>query len=489
VSTTSNAQRTRRQRGWVLYDVANSVFVTTVVAALAGPFLLGLAEDGAGPDGEVHLAGLAMAPGAFVAYTTTVAALVQVVVLPLLGAVVDASGNKRGWLTGAALTGAALTLVLAVLPAGAWLAWAAVYAGAVVAFSAAMVPYNAMLSEVAEPEERDRLSARGFAYGYASGGLLLTANLVLVQSAGSLGLTTAQAARIDMVSVAVWWAVLTLVARRSMPGPVPGEERVPTALAVRRSAHELRASLADLGHFGDARRYLLSFLLWSDGLQGVSTLSGVFVVHELFVARGRPEDDGTPFVMLLVLVLQFAAVPGALVFARLARRWGARRVLLGSLVGWVGIVAYAWLLSSTTQAIGLAVAIAVVMGGSQALGRSLFAQLIPAGRESSWMGLYQTAERGTSWIAPLLFGLALDLTGSYRVGIGSLVLLFIGGLVVLAATDTARGTAAAHATLVPQQREPAEATPAPPPPRAAGVRRASSGTAKSFLPPDKGSPP
>jgi UMF1 family MFS transporter len=437
--------RRRAQRGWVLYDVANSVFLTTVIAALAGPFLLGIAEDAAGPGGDVRIGPLSMAPGAFVAYTTTVAALAQVLVLPLLGAVVDATGDKRRWLTWSALTGSALTLVLAVLPSGAWLAWAGVYALAVVAFGASLVPYNAMLADVSDPEERNRLSARGFAMGYASGGILLTFNLALVSAAERLGLTTGQAARIDMVSVAVWWAAFTLVARRSLPGPAAGAAGAPVGVAVRRSLRDLRASLADLGRYRHARRYLISFTLWSDGLQGVSSLAGVFVVHELFVAQGRTEDDGTPFVMVLVLILQFAAIPGAYLFARLASRWGTKNAIMGSLGIWIAIVLYAWLaLASTTQAVGLAVAIAIVMGGSQALARSLFTQMIPVGRENSWMGLYETSERGTSWIAPLLFGVTLDVTGSYRHGLASLLLLFVSGLVVLAMTDTAKALAAAR---------------------------------------------
>jgi UMF1 family MFS transporter len=221
--------------------------------------------------------------------------------------------------------------------------------------------------------------------------------------------------------------------------PAPRADRVAVAPAVRRSLRDLRDSLSDLGRYRDARRFLLSFLLWSDGVQGVSSLAGVFIVHELFIADGRPEADGTPFVMMLVLVIQFAAVPGSLAFGRLAERFGTKRVLVTSLVGWVAIVTYAWLaLASTTQAVGLAVAIAVVMGGSQALGRSLFTQMIPPGRENAWMGLYQTAERGTAWIAPLLFGIALQVTGSYRIGMASLVLLFVGGLVVLGAADTRR---------------------------------------------------
>ena len=435
----------RAQRGWALYDVAGSAFVTTMTAAIAGPYLLGLA-NAAAVGGRVDIGPLALAPGAFVAYTTTVSVLLQVLVLPLLGAVVDATGDKRRWLTALALTGSALTLVMALLPPTAWLAVGAAYALANVCFGGALVPYNAMLADVSDLEERHRVSARGFAYGYAGGGLLLALNLGLLQSAGALGLAGSTAARLDIASVAVWWAGFTVVAMRLMAAALPPPvRRTAVPVALRRSLVELKGALVELRRYPQAAKYLASFLLWNDGIQGVIGLAGVFVVHELFLAQGRPEDDGTPFVMVLVLVIQFCAIPGALVFARIADRVGAKAAILASLVLWSGIVLYAWTaLSTTSQALVLAVGIALVLGGSQALARSLFVSMIPPGRENAWMGLYQTAERGTSWIAPLLFGVALSATGSYRLGLASLLVLFVGGGLLLLTVDADRGVAQAR---------------------------------------------
>ena len=449
----SDSRRTA-QRGWSLYDVANSAFMTTLVATVAGPYLLALTNAAAtlGPTGNkiVHVAGFAVAPGAFVAYLTTAAVILQVILLPVLGAVVDATGNKQRWITGAALTGATLTAILAVLPGSMWFAAGVTYALAVVAFGAALVPYNACLPDIADEAERDRVSARGFAYGYAGGGLLLAVNLAFLQlGPAALGISKDLAVRIDIASVAIWWAVFTLISMRILGKHLPEAASTSSVTsALRHSLTDLKASLEELLRYKQATRFLGAFILFGNGVQGVIGLAGVFIVHELFLANGQSEADGTPFVMVLVLVIQFCAVPGALLFARLADRIGTQRAIVTSLGLWIAVVTYAFaLLDSKPQALGLAVAIAVVLGGTQSLSRSLFTKMIPSGREASWLSLYNLAERGTSGIATLTFGIALTLTGSYRAGLASLLILFVLGTAVLLLTDTDRAVAQAKTGL------------------------------------------
>ena len=172
-------------------------------------------------------------------------------------------------------------------------------------------------------------------------------------------------------------------------------------------------------------------------MQAVIGLSSVFLAQELYVAQGRPADDATPFLLALILLIQFVAAPGALLVERIARRIGAKPAVMGTLVVWIGIVVYAYaFLQTTTQALALGAVIAVVLGGSQALSRSLFASMVPAGREASFFGFYEISERGTAWIATATFATVLALTGSYRQAILSLVVLFVAGLALLALTDT-----------------------------------------------------
>jgi UMF1 family MFS transporter len=211
------------------------------------------------------------------------------------------------------------------------------------------------------------------------------------------------------------------------------------------SLRQLRGSLTALRALPGTARFLLAFLLFNDAIQAVVALSAVVLEEELFVAKGLPRDDATPFLLQLVLLIQVIAVFGAGVSGRLAERWGAKRTLLATLAVWVAIVVYAVVaLDSTTAAYALGVAIAIVLGGSQAIARSLFSSMVPARRQASFFGFYELAERGTAWVGTLLFAVVLDVTGSYRGALLSLLALFVSGGALLAATDTDGAVAAAR---------------------------------------------
>jgi MFS transporter, UMF1 family len=163
----------------------------------------------------------------------------------------------------------------------------------------------------------------------------------------------------------------------------------------------------------------------------------VFMSQELFTEQQRAKGDDQQFVLLIFLMVQFAAIVGALLFERIASVVGTKSAILISLALWSGVVIYAYgFLANTNQAWVMAAVIALVLGGSQALSRSLFSRMIPAGREASFFGIYEISERGTSWIGPLIFGLVVGATGSYRQAILSLIVLFIVGMVILATTNT-----------------------------------------------------
>jgi UMF1 family MFS transporter len=187
-------------------------------------------------------------------------------------------------------------------------------------------------------------------------------------------------------------------------------------------------------------RYLLAYLIYNDGVQTVIFASSAFLEQELF-------PGGNPvFLLEIFLMVQFFAVAGALLFERLAYLIKTKNAIIVSLVIWSSIVIYAnRFLDSVAEAWFMAVMIAIVLGGSQALSRSLFSKMIPAGKEASFFGLYEVSERGTSWIGPLLFSVVIARTGSYRMALLSLIFFFVVGLIVLLITDTDRGIREANA--------------------------------------------
>ena len=424
--------RRREQRGWYWYDWANSVFTTSVVTVFLGPYLTDVAETAAGgPDGRLRPLGVPIDPDSLFPYLLSVAALLQVLVLPVIGALADRTRRKRELIGVLAYLGSLATAGLALVAGGRYLLGAALFLVANTCFGASLVVYYSFLPEIAGPDERDEVSARGWAFGYLGGGLLLALNLGLFLGRGALGLTEGEAVRICFLSVAIWWAGFTLVPLHRLRNR-PADPADPRAAGG--SFRQLAATLRSLRAYPQTLLFLVAYLLFNDGIQTIIGLSAQYGDRELGLGR--------TVLISTILLVQFVAFGGALLLGRIAARVGAKRTILGSLAVWVGVLCLAFFLQrgSALQFYLLCVAIGVVLGGTQALTRSLFAQMTPRGKEAEYFGLYEISDKGTSWLGTFLFGLALQLTDSYRIAIVSLVVFFVAGAAVLSRVDVRRAT-------------------------------------------------
>ncbi|MDP9397845.1 MAG: MFS transporter [Actinomycetota bacterium] len=435
------ATRRRLQRGWYVYDWANSAYATTVIAVFLGPYLTAVARNAAcgrvvsdtspcpQPDPRLELLGLSIAPGAYYSYLLALSIVAQLVVLPLVGALADRSEHKRGLLGACAYPGAVAVMGMYAIGDDRYLLGGLLYLVAQASFGAAMVVYNSFLPQIASPDERDRVSARGWGLGYLGGGLLLLANLVLYGARGSLGLSTGEAVRISLLSAGLWWALFTLVPLRLLPARSSRQADLHSPGGGRR---QLAATLRGLRRYPRTLLFLAAYLLYNDGIQSVIALASLYGVEELGFETGT--------MITAILLVQFVAFAGALVLGRAARWFGARQVVLACLLLWTGVLIGAYVLQqqSTPQFFALAAGIGFVLGGSQALSRSLYTQLIPPGREAEYFSLYEITERGTSWLGALVFGLVFSATGSYRQAIVSLIVFFLAGFVLLALVDVRR---------------------------------------------------
>ena len=199
----------------------------------------------------------------------------------------------------------------------------------------------------------------------------------------------------------------------------------------------MKGTFQELFKLKSTLRFLIAYLLYNDGIQTVIAMSAVFLSQELFVANGQETDRNV--LLISFGIAQIVAFVGSLAFERIAHFTSSKTAIMISLVIWSGIVVYGYaFLHSVTEAYIMSGAIGFVLGGSQALSRSLFSQMIPAGRESAFFGIYAISERGTSWIGPIVFGLVAQLTNSYRPAILALIFFFIVGSLILLFTDTAR---------------------------------------------------
>jgi UMF1 family MFS transporter len=422
--------------GWTMYDWANSGFQTTVLTVLAGPYLTGLAQQDVGANGRILGAGpLVVTAKSLFPYAIGVSVFLQVFLLPWLGAVADYTNIKVRLLATACYVGSLGACLLFFVTEHRYGGGALLLIVANLAFGASNSVYNSLLNDVASEPMRDKVSSRGYALGYLGGGILLALNLVLLQTAGRLGITTADAVRLCLASAGVWWGGFAIVTFTRLRSHAVRRRLSPGESYFGAGMRQLGRSFGQLRHRPDTLRYLVAYMLYNDGIQTVIAMSSLFLAQELFVARGLPEDQA--FLVRLILVIQFVAFFGAELFERVARVTGTRRAILVSLVIWSAIIVYAYgWLETTTDAWIVGIAIAIVLGGSQALSRSLFSRMIPAGHEASFFGVYEISERGTSWIGPLIFGFVAAMTNSYRQAMLSLIVLFIAGMVLLARSNS-----------------------------------------------------
>ncbi|MGC4892819.1 MFS transporter [Micromonospora sp. DT31] len=443
---------TRRERtGWYFYDWANSAFQTTVITVFLGPFLTTVTELAAGCelgadtcDGAVYPLGIKVAAGSFYPYLISLSVFLTVFVLPVIGAIADRSAHKKRLLAAAAFTGAGATIAFAFVTGERYLLGGALFMIANISFGAAVVVYNSFLPQLGGPDERDGISSRGWAIGYLGGGVLLALNLVAVTMLSEDGNAqrTLDLARWSIVSAGVWWAAFTLVPLRWLrerPGGAVGHGEG-GGNVLTDGFRQLGRTLREIKAYPLTLYFLLAFLVFNDGIQTVITLASQYGTEELRLEQGT--------LIVTILLVQFLAFGGALTLGALARRIGAWKTVLLSLVLWTGVIIAAFRLPAEAPVpfMILGGCIGLVLGGSQALSRSLFSQLIPAGKEGEYYGFYEISDKGTSWLGPLAFGLVFQLTASYRVGLVSLLIFFVVGFALLAAVPMRRAIIAAGNT-------------------------------------------
>ncbi len=438
---------TREQRSWYWYDWANSAYITTTATVIIGPYLTSLANNAACPDlaegaicrNPVLLLGfIPVLPGALHPFLATLSTVVSAVLLLLVGAAADRSAHPHRWLGATAWVGAAAGSAMFFLQGDNWQlgAWLMVIAS--FAAGASFVVYDAILVRIAGPDDRDRVSSRGWAWGYLGGGLLLAANFLLMTFYEELGITYGLAIRLSLLSAGVWWAAFTII-------PVLGLRRldrpVPAQAAARNPFSQLAATFADLRNYPQTMLFLAAFLFFNDGIQTVIVQSSLYATSELGMATNQ--------VMITFLLTQFVAFGGALAFGRVAAAIGAKRTVLAGIAIWLVVVVVGFGLpaGSFPALLGLGAAIGLVMGGTQALARSMYSQLVPLGRESEYFSFYQAMERGTSWLGTLTFGLVFQFTQSYRLALVALAFFFVVGGVLLSKVDMRKGIIDAGNTL------------------------------------------
>jgi MFS transporter, UMF1 family len=409
---------------WATYDFANSAFATTIIAVIFNTYYAGVVAGG--PTGTM-LGGVRIPGATMFTLFVSLSMLLIAVASPILGALSDVSGLKKRMLGIHLTLGLISTALLYTVHAGAWLWGGLLFLVGQFGFAGGNVFYNAMLYDVADREDFGKVSGLGWAWGYIGGGLLLAINLVMLQFPHLLGLPKDYFSVQDcFLSVAIWWGLFSIPIFRAVPS-ARLTNRPALSQSFRAAIDNLKQVLPRLRTLPHFSRFFVAYLLYNDGIETVIVMAAIFGNQELHLTSAE--------LIKFFLMVQFVAFFGSLFFGWLADKLGNRTTILISLVGWILIVLWGWKLGIFGDAVrefwALGVLTALVMGGSQAASRSLQAMLIPESRSAEFFSFFGISGKFASAIGPLIFGAAVFVTGSLRLGILSLLVLFLSGFVIL----------------------------------------------------------
>jgi UMF1 family MFS transporter len=418
--------------GWLAYDWANHAFFTLVLGVLIADYITGTAQTAVGENGPViSLAGYSLVTAkSLYSYAVSASVILQVIFLPFLGAVADYTHLKKPLLAVFCYLGALATAALYFTTGERYVAASILFIFANLGAGASVVFFNSYLIDITTEDRRDKVSSWSFAAGYFGGFVTLIVGFALLANADALGITEGGAARLCFVIAGLWWggfAIITLVLLKKR-APIRSAPEGKSFLAA--GIGELIGTFRELWRLPQTARFLVAYLLYNDGIQTVIAMAALFLGQELFVARGMEVDRKVLFIAFFIA--QFVAFIGSLAFERIAHFTSTKTAIIVSLVIWSLVVIYGYaFLHTVGEAYFMSGAIGFVLGGSQALSRSLFSQMIPKGREAAFFGIYAISERGTSWIGPIVFGLVAQLTDSYRPAILALIVFFVVGCAIL----------------------------------------------------------
>jgi UMF1 family MFS transporter len=410
-------------RAWALYDVANSAWMTTVLQVFPLFFVpVAVAAGLTEPEARARFA-----------FASSLSVVLVGLTGPLLGAVADYRGSKKAFLAAFLAAGVIGTAAMYLIGEGRWVFALATFVVGNVCVTATLAFYNALLPSIAGPTEVDRVSTAGFALGYLGGGTLLAVNMLMIASPQRFGISDPTAAtRLSFLSVAVWWALFSIPLFRRVPEPArrlesqEGAGENPLRIATRRLGETLR----ELRKHRDATLLLLSFLVYNDAINTIIRMAVPFG-DEIGIARSS--------LLGALLVVQFVGIPFAFAFGMLADRIGAKRAIYVALAVYAGISVYAFFLRTAAQFYVLGFFVGTVQGGAQALGRSLFATLIPKHKAGEMFGFFGVFDRFGGAFGSFVFGVSLSLTGSGRPAVLILVAFFGLGALLLGGVDVERG--------------------------------------------------
>ncbi|NPV41597.1 MAG: MFS transporter [Anaerolineae bacterium] len=415
-------------RAWTMYDWANSAFATTIMGAVLPNYFSAFIAG----ENSLTLWG----------YTVAIGSLIAAAISPVLGAIADFRGSKKVFMgVFAALGIIATALMFFIRTPGDWLLACVLYILGTIGFAGSLVFYDALLPHVAEPDEMDMVSSRGYAMGYIGGGLLLLINVAMIFAGPNLlpnmdsADATALMMRLSLASVAVWWAVFSIPIFRDVKEPArkmeAGEEQLNVLIV---GFSRFFKALKEIRKFKDLFIFLLAFFVYANGIGTIITMA---------VAFGSDLGFSSTILIGTLLLVQFVAAPFAILFGKLPQKLGIKNTIYLSLGIYSLVAIVGFFMTKEWHFLLLGFGVATVQGGSQALSRSLIGKMMPKSKSAEFYGFFSVSEKFNTVIGPAVFSLINQLTDNSRLAIFSLVVFFLAGIAILRKVDIERGIAVA----------------------------------------------
>lgn len=401
-----NTER-KAQVSWALYDWANSAFATTVIAGFFPIFFNKYWADGVAPEIQTLYLGIG----------GSISSLLVMLTAPWLGGIADRRGLKKRFLAIFTVVGVLATAALYTVGKGQWQLAIALFTLGSIGFFGALSFYDALLVNIAKPEDSDRVSALGYGLGYLGGGVLFALNVTMALKPQWFGLPDAAlATRISFVMVAVWWALFAIPLLRHVP-------EAPATGGTGLGWTELWATVRELRTMKPVWMFLFAYWLYIDGVDTIIRMAVDFGMK-----LGFPSDS----LIVALLLVQFLGFPAAIAFGWLGTRIGTRPAIFLALTVYAGVTFWAYFLQTVTQFYLMAAAIATVQGGIQSLSRSYYSRLIPAHRAGEFFGFYNMLGKFAAVLGPVVVGVTAALTGDPRLSILAILFFFVAGGILLA---------------------------------------------------------
>lgn len=412
--------KNKKVLSWVLYDVGNSAFATTIMAAVLPIYYYDVAAAGI----EENLA------TSYWGYSQSIAVFIVAILAPLLGAISDFTAAKKKFLRFFAYMGIIASILLAFVGEGDYIFASILLIIGTIGYSGGNVFYDAFLLDIAGEKQIDKVSSAGFAWGYIGGGILLAINILMILKYDWFGLPNATvASQVSFASVGMWWFIFSLPLFKNIQDEkrmIEKQKNSYLALGFTR----VMTTFKEIKLYKQLFIFLLAFWMYNDGISTIIKMATIY---------GRDIGIDAHSLIIALLITQFIGIPCTFFFGWLAGKVSAKKALTFSLYVYLGIVILGYFMTSPLHFYLLAILVGFVQGGAQSLSRSIYGRMVPENRQAEFFGFYGISSKFAAVFGPFLFALIGQLTGSSRLGIVSLVIFFIGGIVLLKFVNVEKG--------------------------------------------------